>query len=199
MSVQAEQAAAGGGPDTRHHHHGHHNHAHHHVNPHAVTAPLFRAPVRVSLRSDFILILLFLSTYRWSIARYSASFPLPGRGQIKGSRAVKDAVSLVFSTRNASSSVFNSRNWSERNTHTYTYIFFFRSCTICKNEDTYRIVLPRVKRLAWQITHWFVTRVSILSFVSRCVELISQLVHLYKRETSLKLVSNCCDTRINEI
>ncbi|XP_031369522.1 uncharacterized protein LOC102673085 isoform X2 [Apis dorsata] len=53
MSVQAEQAAAGGGPDTRHHHHGHHNHAHHHVNPHAVTAPLFRAPVRVSLRSDF--------------------------------------------------------------------------------------------------------------------------------------------------
>ncbi|KOX70906.1 AF4/FMR2 family member 4 [Melipona quadrifasciata] len=46
MSVQAEQAAAGGGPDTRHHHHGHHNHAHHHVNPHAVAAPLFRAPVR---------------------------------------------------------------------------------------------------------------------------------------------------------
>ncbi|XP_050581990.1 AF4/FMR2 family member lilli isoform X6 [Bombus affinis] len=48
MSVQAEQAAAGGGPDTRHHHHGHHNHAHHHANPHAVAAPLFRAPVRVS-------------------------------------------------------------------------------------------------------------------------------------------------------
>ena len=48
MSVQAEQAAAGGGPDTRHHHHGHHNHAHHHANPHAVAAPLFRAPVKVS-------------------------------------------------------------------------------------------------------------------------------------------------------
>ncbi|XP_043253602.1 AF4/FMR2 family member lilli isoform X2 [Colletes gigas] len=48
MSVQAEQAAAGGGPDTRHHHHGHHNHAHHHANPHAVAAPLFRAPVRVN-------------------------------------------------------------------------------------------------------------------------------------------------------
>ncbi|XP_053973818.1 AF4/FMR2 family member lilli isoform X1 [Hylaeus volcanicus] len=48
MSVQAEQAAAGGGPDTRHHHHGHHNNAHHHANSHAVTAPLFRAPVRVN-------------------------------------------------------------------------------------------------------------------------------------------------------
>ncbi|XP_015432516.1 PREDICTED: AF4/FMR2 family member 4 isoform X2 [Dufourea novaeangliae] len=48
MSVQAEQAAAGGGPDTRHHHHGHHNHAHHHANPHAIAAPLFRAPVRVN-------------------------------------------------------------------------------------------------------------------------------------------------------
>ncbi|KAK1131114.1 hypothetical protein K0M31_017410 [Melipona bicolor] len=52
MSVQAEQAAAGGGPDTRHHHHGHHNHAHHHANPHAVAAPLFRAPVRLICHID---------------------------------------------------------------------------------------------------------------------------------------------------
>lgn len=94
MSVQAEQAAAGGGPDTRHHHHGHHNHAHHHVNPHAVTAPLFRAPVRVSLRSDFILTLFLPRTVDRSLDT-RPRFPSPDtvRDQIKGSCAVKDAVS----------------------------------------------------------------------------------------------------------
>lgn len=79
MSVQAEQAAAGGGPDTRHHHHGHHNHAHHHANPHAVTAPLFRAPVRVSLRSDFILIFLSRSPlidHRSTLRLSEATFPV---------------------------------------------------------------------------------------------------------------------------
>lgn len=55
MSVQAEQAAAGSGPDTRHHHH-HHNHGHHHhSNIHVSTPNLFRAPVRVSIFSNFIL------------------------------------------------------------------------------------------------------------------------------------------------